>query len=129
MANEPWSLGEKQDDGSRARLATVLYTAAEALRIVTALAHPVIPDATTKIWAQIGLGDIKKVALNELAWGQLRLGTKLGAVQPVFPRAWQPRRCRGRCSRKRRRNPQPWLFLRRLRWLRTARFPSMILPR
>ncbi len=72
---------------SRARLATVLYTAAEALRIVTALAHPVIPDATTKIWAQLGLGDIKKVALNELAWGQLRLGTKLGDVQPVFPRA------------------------------------------
>jgi methionyl-tRNA synthetase len=65
----------------------VLYTAAEALRIVTALAHPVIPDATTKIWAQLGLGDIKKVALNELAWGQLRLGTKLGEVQPVFPRA------------------------------------------
>src|SRR6266581_4343799 len=50
VENEPWSLGEKQDDGSRARLATVLYTAAEALRIVTALAHPVIPDATTKIW-------------------------------------------------------------------------------
>ncbi len=87
VENEPWSLGEKQDDGSRARLATVLYTAAEALRIVTALAHPVIPDATTKIWAQLGLGDIKKVALNELAWGQLRLGTKLSEVQPVFPRA------------------------------------------
>ncbi len=87
VENEPWSLGEKQDDGSRARLATVLYTAAEALRIVTALAHPVIPDATTKIWAQLGLGDIKKVALHELAWGQLRLGTKLGEVQPVFPRA------------------------------------------
>jgi methionyl-tRNA synthetase len=65
----------------------VLYTAAEALRIVTALTHPVIPDATTKIWAQLGLGDIKKVALNELAWGQLRLGTRLGEVQPVFPRA------------------------------------------
>jgi methionyl-tRNA synthetase len=33
------------------------------------------------------LGDIKKLALSELAWGQLRLGTKLGEVQPVFPRA------------------------------------------
>src|ERR1700726_2708938 len=87
VENEPWSLGEKQDDGSRARLATVLYTAAEALRIVTALAHPVIPDATTKIWAQLGLGDIKKLALADLAWGQLRLGTKLGEVRPVFPRA------------------------------------------
>jgi len=87
VENEPWSLGEKQDEDSRARLATVLYTSAEALRIATALAHPVIPDATAKIWSQMGLGDIKKLALSELAWGQLPLATKLGEVQPVFPRA------------------------------------------
>jgi methionyl-tRNA synthetase len=87
VENEPWSLGEKQDDGSRARLATVLYTSAEALRIATALAHPVMPDATAKIWQQMGLGDIKKLALADLAWGQLPLGTKLGDVHPVFPRA------------------------------------------
>jgi methionyl-tRNA synthetase len=47
----------------------------------------VIPEATAKIWTQIGLGDIKKLALSELTWGQLPLGTKLGEVQPVFPRA------------------------------------------
>jgi methionyl-tRNA synthetase len=87
VENEPWALGEKQDEDSRARLATVLYTAAEALRIVTALAHPVIPDATQKIWAQMGLQDLKKVALQDLTWGQLPLGTKLGEVHPVFPRA------------------------------------------
>ncbi len=87
VENEPWALGEKQDEDSRSRLATVLYTAAEALRIATALAHPVIPDATAKIWMQMGLGDIQKLALSELAWGQLPLGTKLGEVQPVFPRA------------------------------------------
>jgi methionyl-tRNA synthetase len=87
VENEPWALGEKQDEDSRSRLATVLYTAAEALRIATALAHPVMPEATAKIWAQMGLGDIKKLALSELAWGQLPLGTKLGEVQPVFPRA------------------------------------------
>jgi methionyl-tRNA synthetase len=46
-----------------------------------------MPEATAKIWTQMGLGDIKKLALSELAWGQLRLGTKLGEVQPVFPRA------------------------------------------
>jgi methionyl-tRNA synthetase len=87
VENEPWSLGEKQDEGSRARLATVLYTSAEALRIVTALAHPVMPDATSKIWTQLGLGDIKKFDLSSLQWGQLHLGTKLGEVQAVFPRA------------------------------------------
>ncbi|MFZ0136079.1 MAG: methionine--tRNA ligase [Candidatus Sulfotelmatobacter sp.] len=87
VENEPWALGEKQDEDSRSRLATVLYTAAEALRIATALAYPVVPDAAAKIWLQLGLGDIKKLALSELAWGQLPLSTKLGEVQPVFPRA------------------------------------------
>jgi methionyl-tRNA synthetase len=87
VENEPWALGEKQDDESRARLATVLYTSAEALRIATALAHPVMPEATAKIWEQMGLGDIQKLDLTKLAWGQLALGTKLGEVSPVFPRA------------------------------------------
>jgi methionyl-tRNA synthetase len=87
VENEPWALAEKQDENNRARLATVLYTSAEALRIVTALAHPVIPDATARIWAQLGLGDITESSLSDLRWGQLRLGTKLGKVEPVFPRA------------------------------------------
>jgi methionyl-tRNA synthetase len=87
VENEPWVLGEKQDEESRARLATVLYTSAEALRIVTAMAHPVIPEATAKIWSQLGLGDIKTFRLADLKWGQLELGTKLGTVAPVFPRA------------------------------------------
>jgi len=87
VENEPWALGEKQDEQSRSRLATVLYTSAEALRIVTALAHPVIPEATAKIWAQLGLGDIRKFPLSNLQWGQLRLGTRLGNVEAVFPRA------------------------------------------
>jgi len=87
VESQPWALGEKLDDESRSRLATILYTSAEALRIVTALAHPVIPEATAKIWAQLGLGDIRKFQLSNLQWGQLKLGTKLAEVQPVFPRA------------------------------------------
>jgi methionyl-tRNA synthetase len=35
----------------------------------------------------MGLGDIRKFDLTGLQWGQLRLGTKLGEVQAVFPRA------------------------------------------
>jgi len=87
VESQPWALGEKQDDESRSRLGTILYTSAEALRIVTALAHPVIPDATAKIWAQLGLGNLQKFPLSDLQWGQLKLGTKLGEVQAVFPRA------------------------------------------
>jgi methionyl-tRNA synthetase len=87
VESQPWALGEKQDDESRSRLGTILYTSAEALRIVTALVHPVIPDATAKIWAQLGLGNLQKFSLSDLQWGQLKLGTKLGDVQAVFPRA------------------------------------------
>ncbi len=35
----------------------------------------------------MGLGDIKTFRLADLKWGQLELGTKLGNVAPVFPRA------------------------------------------
>ena len=87
VENEPWAVAEREDKDSRARLATILYTSAEALRVVTALVHPVIPDASAKIWTQLGLGDIHQLTLRELAWGQLPLGTKLGKVEAVFPRA------------------------------------------
>jgi methionyl-tRNA synthetase len=85
--NEPWVVAESEDEGSRSRLATILYTAAEALRIVTALAHPAIPESTARIWEQLGLGKISEVRLTDLKWGQLHHGTKLGTVEPVFPRA------------------------------------------
>jgi len=87
VENEPWAVAEKQDDESRARLGTILYTSAEALRIVTALAHPVLPESTKRIWKQLGLGDITKVNLLDLKWGELPVGNKLGPIEGVFPRA------------------------------------------
>jgi methionyl-tRNA synthetase len=84
---EPWIVAEKEGEENKARLATILYTAAEALRIVTALAHPVLPESTAKIWNQLGLGEISKFNLPDLKWAQLPLGGKLGKVEPVFPRA------------------------------------------
>ncbi|HKD45261.1 MAG TPA: methionine--tRNA ligase [Candidatus Angelobacter sp.] len=87
VEQEPWVVAEKEGEEDKPRLATILYTAAEALRIVTALAYPVLPESTDKIWRQLGLGAIGKVNLSELKWGQLPLGGKLGKVEPVFPRA------------------------------------------
>jgi methionyl-tRNA synthetase len=87
VENEPWAVADNEDQDSRARLATILHTSAEALRIVTALVHPVIPESTARIWEQLGLGDITKLDLRQLAWGQLPLHTKLGKVEAVFPRA------------------------------------------
>ncbi len=87
VENQPWKLGEQSNEASRARLATVLYTSAEVLRIVAALAHPVVPDSTARIWTQMGLGELKTFALPSLCWGQLQAGATLGKVEPVFPRA------------------------------------------
>src|SRR5947207_460771 len=87
VEQEPWIVAEKEGEENRARLATILYTAAEALRIVTALAHPVIPESSDKIWKQLGLGEISKFNLSDLKWAQLPLGGKIGKVEPVFPRA------------------------------------------
>jgi methionyl-tRNA synthetase len=82
---KPWALAEKPED--RAHLAMVLYTAAEGLRIVTALAHPVLPKATQKIWAQLGQAEpLGGVQLDLLSWGQLKPGTKTGKPEGIFPR-------------------------------------------
>jgi methionyl-tRNA synthetase len=65
----------------------VLYTAAEGLRVVAALAHPVLPQATQKIWKQLGLADpIGGVQLDQLFWGQLKPGTKIAKPEGIFPR-------------------------------------------
>ncbi len=87
VESQPWAVAEKEDHDSRSRLATILYTSAEALRIITALAHPLIPESTAKIFTQLGLADIAKTDLNTLRWGQLNVGTRLGRIEPVFPRA------------------------------------------
>jgi methionyl-tRNA synthetase len=82
---KPWALAEKPED--RGRLGTVLYTAAESLRLVAALAHPVLPRATQKIWSQLGLTQpLAEVQLDLLAWGQLKPGTKIGKPEGIFPR-------------------------------------------
>jgi methionyl-tRNA synthetase len=87
VETQPWAVAEKTDHDSRARLATILYTAAEALRIITILAHPIIPDSTATIFTQLGLGEIARFDLNTLRWGQLNVGTRLGKIEAVFPRA------------------------------------------
>jgi methionyl-tRNA synthetase len=82
---KPWALAEKPEE--KAHLATVLYTAAEGLRIITALAHPVLPQSTQKIWRQLGQTEpLGSLQLDLLAWGQLKPGTKIGKPEGIFPR-------------------------------------------
>ena len=90
-ANAPWKLAKLETSEARTNLADVLYSAAESIRVITALLHPILPAATAKVWAQLGLGDLEAAArngeLNHLQWGGLKPGTKLGPLAPIFPRA------------------------------------------
>ena len=81
----PWKLAKQPD--AQGALDATLHTAADALRIATALLYPVMPQSTPKIWAQLGMKEpIESVRLNNLRWGQLPAGQKIGEVSPVFPR-------------------------------------------
>jgi methionyl-tRNA synthetase len=83
----PWKLARQSDDASQQKLSTVLYTAAEALRISTALLYPVLPESTPKIWTQLGMPEpIESVRFASLVWGGLPPGQKIGEVSGVFPR-------------------------------------------
>jgi methionyl-tRNA synthetase len=87
-ATAPWKQPEGvSDEQQQALRATVLYTAAESIRIITALVYPVIPEAAAKVWAQLGLGDLRNADLKDLQWGGLKPGTKLGELSSLFPRA------------------------------------------
>ncbi len=87
-ASAPWKQGAGVPDKvQQQHRGQVLYTAAESIRIITALVYPVIPDAAAKVWAQLGLGDITQADLKDLEWGGLKPGTKLGTLGPIFPRA------------------------------------------
>jgi methionyl-tRNA synthetase len=84
-SEQPWALGASEADQSRK--GTILWTVAELLRIVAALAYPVLPDSTSKIWSLLGQsGSPGAFALDGLRWGQLVPGAALGKAQTLFPR-------------------------------------------
>jgi methionyl-tRNA synthetase len=85
VVRQPWILAA--DPEHRETLGSVLHTAAEALRVVAVLSHPVLPHATQKIWEQLGLsGEVADQWIDELQWGQLPPGTKIGTPEAIFPR-------------------------------------------
>jgi methionyl-tRNA synthetase len=91
-ANAPWKKRpEVSDEDFSAMQARVLATAAEAIRIITAVVYPILPEAAAKVWRQLGQGGISDAAengfLTEIAWGGLKPGTMFGEPAPLFPRA------------------------------------------
>lgn len=81
----PWVLHK---EGAEERLETVLFCAAESLRIIGTVLSPFLPHATKTLFEQLGLPDRPDKLSPEAAtsWGQIPPGTKVGKPRPLFPR-------------------------------------------
>ncbi len=85
VANEPWALAKEHS--KRERLGTVLYCAAETVRVVAVLLGPIVPDGASAILRQLGVKKpLSKHGISDLSWGGLTAGGKIGKLKSVFPR-------------------------------------------
>ncbi|HZT99278.1 MAG TPA: hypothetical protein VFA10_06435, partial [Ktedonobacteraceae bacterium] len=82
--SEPWKLARKPEE--QERLNTVLYSAAEATRLLAIFLAPYIPSSSNRILAQLGLGTVSEGAwVREGRWGSRPL-TKVVPGPLLFPR-------------------------------------------
>ncbi len=81
----PWALAR---DGKEDRLATVLYTSCETLRIIGILFYPVLPQKCQKIGELLGLpGEKSEPSLKDAeVWGMLEPEKRIGTLEALFPR-------------------------------------------
>lgn len=81
---QPWTLAKQQNSGA---LRTVLYHAAEILRIAAGLLSPVMPGKTAALRGALGLNaDVPPVLQDLSAWGKLPPGIRLPETPILFPR-------------------------------------------
>ena len=85
VAEQPWK--RIADPANISAVGSVLYKASESIRLASILAYPVIPDATQKIWELLGqTGKLADVRIDQVKWGDLKPGTRIGKPEAVFPR-------------------------------------------
>ena len=89
---EPWTLAKKEDEQSRLRLATILYTVCESLRAISILYSPLMPKSMAALWSDIGASEsnIGKNFSDAAVWGQLVPGVKITKSESLFPRIEEP---------------------------------------
>ena len=80
---QPWTMAR---DGDTENLGTVLYHAAEILRIVSGLLYPVMPGKMEALRSVLGFkpGDPDMARLSH--WGELEPGTPVRKADVLFPR-------------------------------------------
>jgi methionyl-tRNA synthetase len=89
---EPWKVAKNIDDpAARARVGSVLYTAAEGLRALAVLLNPVMPRSCAMLWSALGaerhLGSLATQRVLDCGrWNQLPAGATLTKGMALFPR-------------------------------------------
>ncbi|KQV24006.1 MULTISPECIES: methionine--tRNA ligase [unclassified Kitasatospora] len=88
---EPWKVAKDESAEGQARLATILYTAAEALRATAVLLNPLMPATAEKLWESLGaepeLGPLAAQTIATVAdWGRLPVGATVTKGEILFPR-------------------------------------------
>jgi methionyl-tRNA synthetase len=79
----PWKLAK---EGNQERLATILYSGAEALRILSGLLYPVMPEKMRELRSALGITN-EQISLEELReWGVLAPDSEVTDTPPLFPR-------------------------------------------
>ena len=82
--SKPWSLAK--DAAQTARLDTVLYNLAEAVRLISVTVSPFMPTIAPQIRAQLGIGEKLGALAQEIVWGRVAAGMKIGQIAPLFPK-------------------------------------------
>lgn len=78
----PWKQAKA---GQAERVATILYYAAEALRLTAVLLQPVLPERMAELWHRLGWQSPASPR-GGLGWGGLQAGTHVVAGPPLFPK-------------------------------------------
>jgi methionyl-tRNA synthetase len=70
------------------KLSGVLYTLAEALRIIAIYLFPFMPAAAEEIWRQLNIQEkLEDIRFEEKGkWGLLKPGMKISKGKALFPR-------------------------------------------
>ncbi len=83
--NEPWKLAN--DESQKENLGRILYQAASALRGISFLIFPVMPESSQKIWDYLGESTpIEKESYATLKFDGFSLGKKIRKPKALFPR-------------------------------------------
>ena len=83
--SEPWKLSK--DNTKRKQLGRILHQTAAAIRAISYLIYPVMPESASKIWTSLGEDrSLEQTLVSEFRFEDFQLGQEMQKPKPLFPR-------------------------------------------